>query len=92
MGGYVANTPGHTNAYRVLSADGSISPNFRWYDPDDHRDVRGVLEAEGVVLDGNRASADQRVTAEELASMIEEPEEQAGEDAPLGGPDGHAAS
>jgi alkylated DNA nucleotide flippase Atl1 len=84
VGGYVANVHGDTNAYRVLSSDGAISAGFRWNDPHDARDVRAVLEAEGVVFDADRASLDQRLGAEELAALIETPEDQVGEDISLG--------
>jgi alkylated DNA nucleotide flippase Atl1 len=87
VGGYVAGVPGDTNAYRVLSADGAISPGFRWTDPHDTRDVRAVLEAEGITFDGDCASPDQRLKAEELAALIETPEDQVGEDLPLGAAD-----
>jgi hypothetical protein len=85
VGGYVANVHGDTNADRVLSSDGAISPGFRWTDPHDTRDVRAVLEAEGVVFEADRASLEQRLGADELAALIETPEDQVGEDIQLGG-------
>jgi alkylated DNA nucleotide flippase Atl1 len=83
VGGYVANATGDTNAYRVLSSDGSISPGFHWTDPHDTRDVRTVLEAEGIAFDADRASPEQRLNAEELTALIETPEDQVDEDPPL---------
>jgi alkylated DNA nucleotide flippase Atl1 len=82
VGGYVANVH-DTNAYRVLGSDGSVSPGFHWADPNDTRDVRAVLEAEGVVFDAEQASPEQRLNAEELTALIETPEDQVGEDRPL---------
>lgn len=56
------------NAHRVLQLRGTISPEFRWPDPARTDNPRAVLEAEGVHFDQwNRASAEQRMTAAELA-------------------------
>jgi O6-methylguanine-DNA--protein-cysteine methyltransferase len=35
---HIAHDPAVTNAYRVLSSDGSISFEFQWHDPADDRD------------------------------------------------------
>ena len=63
----------------MLTADGAISSGFDWNDPTDNRDPREVLEAEGVVFEDGRAAAAQRLTAEELANLIETPEDQMNE-------------
>ncbi|PXY20017.1 GmrSD restriction endonuclease domain-containing protein [Prauserella flavalba] len=66
------------NAHRVLRFSGEISPDFRWPDPDRTDAPRDVLQAEGVRFDGKgRASAEQRLTAVELATMadLDVPEE-----------------
>jgi alkylated DNA nucleotide flippase Atl1 len=76
VGVHVAGLPPGTNAYRVLTADGSVSTNFDWGDPEDDRDVEQVLAAEGIEFADGRAAADRRLTASELAALIEEPEEQ----------------
>lgn len=58
------------NAHRVLQSAGTVSPNFRWPDPDRTDDPRDILAAEGVKLDeAGRADAGQRVRAEELARL-----------------------
>lgn len=59
------------NAWRVLKADGSISPQFRWNDPADARDPREVLEAEGIRFgpDG-RADHRQRLDSQTLAERL----------------------
>jgi alkylated DNA nucleotide flippase Atl1 len=85
VGDYVLRLPSGTNAYRVLSVDGAVSPSFRWADSDDERDVVEVLQAEGVRFEGDRAVAEQRLTTEELAALIEAPEDRVDEDAPFGG-------
>ncbi len=59
------------NAHRVLKLNGSISPEFRWTDPQRTDDPRKVLEAEGVAFDANgRAAPMQRMTADDLAKAI----------------------
>jgi alkylated DNA nucleotide flippase Atl1 len=58
------------NAHRVLQADGSLSPGFRWLEPDRTDDPLDLLRAEGVVIDDHaRASAAQRVTTAQLARL-----------------------
>jgi alkylated DNA nucleotide flippase Atl1 len=59
------------NAHRVLRNDGTVSPNFRWLDPADDRDVRDVLREEGVRLaaDGT-ADPNQRLSADDLAQLV----------------------
>lgn len=58
------------NAWRVLQTGGTISPGFRWLDPDRTEDPRDYLESEGLTFDDDgRASAEQFVAAEELAEL-----------------------
>lgn len=58
-------------AWRVLQSGGSISPGFRWSEPDDHRDPLEALTAEGLTFDEKgRASLSQRVSAEMFASRL----------------------
>jgi len=59
------------NAHRVLQAGGTISPGFRWPDPERTDDPRDVLRAEGVEFDRlGRANPAQRIVTEELAQLI----------------------
>jgi uncharacterized protein with ParB-like and HNH nuclease domain/alkylated DNA nucleotide flippase Atl1 len=58
------------NAWRVLMADGSVSPGFRWLTADQTTDPQHVLESEGVVFANGHAAPTQRVTAAELAEML----------------------
>jgi alkylated DNA nucleotide flippase Atl1 len=84
VGQHVAQMPAEANAYRVLSADGSAREEFAWTDPNDTRDVHEVLAAEGIEFDeAQRASDSQRMPAEELAGLVESPEDQAGEETGL---------
>jgi alkylated DNA nucleotide flippase Atl1 len=84
VGNYIVNNGGEPNAYRVLSAYGSVSDGFRWADAADERDVRQVLEAEGVDFspDGH-ASEEQWLSPEELVALIEMPDEAVDEDTAL---------
>ncbi|ABD12298.1 hypothetical protein ThrDRAFT_04337 [Frankia casuarinae] len=70
-----------SNAHRVLLLNGSVSPDFRWPDPERTDDPREILTAEGVILSrSGRALARQRMTAAELAAAadLETPEESQG--------------
>jgi alkylated DNA nucleotide flippase Atl1 len=58
------------NAWRVLSAEGRVSPQFRWSDPERTDDPVEVLSHEGVGFIGNRADPAQRLTARELADLL----------------------
>ncbi|MGH3941345.1 MAG: AAA family ATPase [Pseudonocardiaceae bacterium] len=59
------------NAHRVLRADGSIAPGFRWSDPDRSDDPRQVLESEGLRFDeSRRADRQQRITADGLREQL----------------------
>jgi len=57
-------------AWRVLQAGGTISPGFRWLEPDRNDDPREYLESEGLTFDHDgRADTEQFITAEELAEL-----------------------
>ncbi len=74
VGNFIAGLPAGTNAYRVLSVDGSVSPSFRWRDKDDMRDVQEVLVAEGVLFEDGKASRSQQIGSEELAALLDDAE------------------
>ncbi|RLK25384.1 6-O-methylguanine DNA methyltransferase-like protein [Micromonospora sp. M71_S20] len=58
------------NAHRVLQVEGTVSPNFRWLDPNRTDDPRDILRAEGVEFDQyGRADQAQRIGTEELAQL-----------------------
>jgi alkylated DNA nucleotide flippase Atl1 len=70
VGDRLANNP-VPNPHRVLRADGTLSPGFRWPDPADDRDPVAMLRAEGVVFDDHgRANPNQRMTTKELAQLV----------------------
>lgn len=57
-------------AWRVLQTGGTISPGFRWLDPDRTEDPRAYLESEGLTFDDDgRAAADAFIDARELAEL-----------------------
>lgn len=58
-------------AWRVLQTGGTISPGFRWSDPDRTEDPREYLESEGLEFDGDgHAHPDQFIDAQELATLV----------------------
>jgi alkylated DNA nucleotide flippase Atl1 len=69
VGAHIARTP-ILNGHRAMAIDGRISPAFRWYDENDTRDPRDVLQQEGIRFIEGRADPTQRVTASELASLL----------------------
>ena len=60
-----------TNAHRVMNVAGEVSPGFHWIDLEDDRDVREVLQSEGLVFsDDGRALPELRMTAADLQERI----------------------
>lgn len=71
VGQRMASPVGGPNAYRVLSSDGRVSPGFHWSDPNDKRDVKSVLEGDGVLFDQDgMADPAQRIRAADLLGLI----------------------
>ncbi|NEB12906.1 DUF262 domain-containing protein [Streptomyces coelicoflavus] len=71
VGSYLGSNPTVLGAYRVLTADGKISPAFRWADGSDRQPPQGLLTSEGVKFDpSGRADPSQRLTAAELATLL----------------------
>lgn len=69
VGQRLASTPA-PNAHRVLQAEGTVSPGFRWLDPARMDDPRDLLRGEGVGFDEQgRANPSQRLRIEELARV-----------------------
>jgi alkylated DNA nucleotide flippase Atl1 len=70
---HIAHDPSVTNAYRVLSSDGSISFKFQWHDLSDTRDPLEILIGDGVEFDDNdKASQSQRLGPPELESLLDD--------------------
>ncbi|MBA2336424.1 MAG: DUF1524 domain-containing protein [Acidimicrobiia bacterium] len=73
VGQHLANTPDLLNAHRVLKSEGRVSEGFRWSDPEDARDIREVLEQEGVRFGADQgADPEQRLRSDDLADLIGE--------------------
>jgi alkylated DNA nucleotide flippase Atl1 len=69
VGTWLATYP-LANAHRVLQAEGTVSPSFRWPDPARTDDPMDLLRAEGVSFDEQgRADQAQRLTVEDLAQL-----------------------
>lgn len=72
LAGFLASEASHDLGYRVLQKDGSISANFRWSDPNDTRDPKAVLEAEGIEFINRSADSSRKLSVEQLAELIED--------------------
>lgn len=72
LAAHVSTCPVCVNAHRVLRWDGSISDGFHWLDPEDHRDLREVLEAEGVRFEHGKADPQQKLLAADLLALVGE--------------------
>ncbi|MET7901961.1 DUF262 domain-containing protein [Streptomyces sp. NPDC005355] len=71
VGRYLGSNPSVIGAYRVLNADGKISPDFRWPDGSDRQPPQDLLTREGVRFDpSGRAHRSQRLTAAELTTLL----------------------
>ena len=71
VGQYLANTPGLANAYRVLTVDGKVAPQFRWSDPDDTRDIFQALRDAGIGIDDHgTADPSQLLTVQDLVALV----------------------
>lgn len=70
VGARIAKYP-MSNGHRVLQVEGTISPGFRWYEPERADDPRSVLEAEGVRFDeAGRADRAQRLSVDDFADLL----------------------
>lgn len=58
--------------YRVLTWDGRIAEGFAWTDPNDKRDPKDVLEAEGLRFIDGLVDPEQRLGTEELLALVED--------------------
>jgi len=76
VGNFITGLPASSNAYRVLSTDGTVSSSFQWADPNNLRDVQDVLIAEGIEFENGCASRTQRIASEEIVSLIDEFDEE----------------
>ncbi|MFG3306872.1 DUF262 domain-containing protein [Streptomyces wuyuanensis] len=71
VGTYLGASTSVIGAYRVLTAEGRISPAFRWPDGSDRQSPQELLMSEGVRFDpSGRANRSQPLTATELATLL----------------------
>jgi len=82
VGNFIVGLPSGTNAYRVLSSQGTVSPSFKWPDPNDQRDLTTVLEAEGIGFGEGRADHALHIGSEELGSLVDEQDQDPALDEP----------
>lgn len=81
IGSHIAANLSLIDAHRVLTSSGVPSDDFRWHDPSDTRDVREVLDQEGLTFSASgEANPEMRLTAEDLAEQAGILEETASED------------
>ncbi|MDX2375190.1 DUF262 domain-containing protein [Microbacterium sp. LRZ72] len=73
MANHLASCTDCSHAYRVLTYNGTIADNFRWIDPGNDRDPVAALQADGIRFSDGRADPEQRLDAEELLELVEEP-------------------
>jgi len=70
IGSFLSTSDDIDAAYRVLTVDGSVAPEFRWADGRTD-DPRTLLQQEGVRLDSaGRAAQEQRYTADDLRDLL----------------------
>ncbi|WP_045561604.1 GmrSD restriction endonuclease domain-containing protein [Streptomyces sp. FxanaA7] len=71
VGAYLGANTSVIGAYRVLTVEGRISPQFRWADGSDRPPPQELLASEGVRFDSlGRAHPSQRLSAAELATLL----------------------
>ncbi|SNT19705.1 GmrSD restriction endonuclease domain-containing protein [Actinacidiphila glaucinigra] len=71
VGSFLGSNSAVIGAYRVLTAEGRISPSFRWPEGNDRLPPQEILMSEGVKFDpSGRAHRSQRLTAAELATLL----------------------
>jgi alkylated DNA nucleotide flippase Atl1 len=70
LGNHIVTCKQCTRPWRVLTWDGRIADAFTWNDPEDDRDPRHLLEADGVRVVEGKADPDQLLKSEDLLSLI----------------------
>lgn len=59
-------------AYRVLTWDGRVAPDFHWQDPDDVRNPIDLLTQEGLVIANGKADPERQLTVQDLLTLVVE--------------------
>jgi alkylated DNA nucleotide flippase Atl1 len=71
LGNHVATCQQCTNAHRILKSDGTVAANFAWSSPDERRDPREILRAEGAFVNGKPDPA-RELDSDDLQALIEQ--------------------
>jgi alkylated DNA nucleotide flippase Atl1 len=71
LGTHVATCQQCTNAYRILTSEGTVAANFRWHDPTDGRNPMEMLQAEGILVNG-RPDPSRELGSDDLQVLIEQ--------------------
>ena len=71
LGVHMASCTQCTNAHRVLTWEGKLSPQFRWADPTDMRDPIELLRSEGIAITDGKADPDRILIADDLVVLLE---------------------
>jgi alkylated DNA nucleotide flippase Atl1 len=71
LGAHVGTCRQCTNAQRILNSNRTVSPNFRWSDPEDNRDPMELLRAEGAFVNGKPDPA-RELSSDDLQALIEQ--------------------
>jgi alkylated DNA nucleotide flippase Atl1 len=70
VGTHITNCPHCANPWRVLTWDGRIADQFAWSDPNDNRDPRDLLLADGVRLVDGKADPEQLLRSDALIAFV----------------------
>jgi alkylated DNA nucleotide flippase Atl1 len=71
VGNHIASLPSLLKAYRVLTADGTISEGFHWSSPLDTRNPIQVLTEEGISFsEDDRADPQRRASSDDLLVLL----------------------
>ena len=73
LGQHITTCSECSHAWRVLDRDGRIAAGFRWSQPGRTDDPAHLLAAEGVDLHDGRAADSQRLSRDELSTLIPQP-------------------
>ncbi len=72
MAAHLMRCPDCANPHRVMTWDGEVADEFRWQDPEDHRDPIELLVEEGIRIDDSKADPEQQLSSEDLLALVGE--------------------
>lgn len=71
LGQHITSCTQCSNAHRILASQGRIAAGFAWTDPNDKRDPRDLLLAEGVTFSEDRADPARELRSDALAALTD---------------------